>query len=480
MNQALLPALLAAAALAGCATTAQTPRTTPIAVNATAWQAPLPHGGRSEDLARWWSQFDDPLLPELIAAAQAASPSLASARARIERARAAVVASGAQAAPRLDAVGSLQQGRSVPDAPTSTSGSLGLQASWELDLFGGVAAGARGNAERLRGAEAGWHEARVSLAADVATAYVSLRACEAQLAQAQLDAQSRDESARLTDQSAKAGFTAPADAALARAGAAQARSQARAQQAQCDVLIKGLVELTDRAEPLLRQQLAAAKGRLPQAPAIAPTALPAQLLAQRPDLAAASAAVQAAAADVDASRADQLPRVALSGSLAVATLRSGGISTSGNVWSLGPLSVSLPLFDRGSRRAATVASEAAYDEAVAQLQGSARRALREVETALVTLDATAARERDVLSAAADFEASLTATAARQRGGLASLLDLEAARRNAVQARSALIELQRERASAWIALYRGLGGGWNPADPVLAPTASAAPTRPITP
>jgi outer membrane protein TolC len=113
---------------------------------------------------------------------------------------------------------------------------------------------------------------------------------------------------------------------------------------------------------------------------------------------------------------------------------------------------------------------------VAQLQGSARRALREVESALVTLDATAERERDVLGAAADFEASLTATAARQRGGLASLLDLEAARRNAVQARSALIELQRERASAWIALYRGLGGGWNPADAVTARQGAPAITR----
>ena len=111
---------------------------------------------------------------------------------------------------------------------------------------------------------------------------------------------------------------------------------------------------------------------------------------------------------------------------------------------------------------------------MAQLQGSVRRALREVESALVSLDAIAARERDVMAAAVDFEASLTATAARQRGGLASLLDLEAARRNAVQARGTLIELQRERAAAWIALYRSLGGGWTPADTV--PTARA----PLTP
>ena len=471
MNRHLLPTLLAAAALAGCASRAGPAAPLPaVAAPAVAWQAPLPHGGRSAELAAWWRGFDDPLLPLLIEAAQAASPTLASARARIERARAALAASDAGALPRVDAVGAAQRARSLPEAPAVTSAALGVQASWELDLFGGVAARQRAGAQRLRGAEAGWHDARVALAADVAAAYVNLRGCEAQLQQAQADAASREATARLTDRSAAAGFTAPADAALVRAGAAQARSQARAQQAQCEVLVKGLVELTDLPEPALRQQLAAATARLPQAAGLATVALPAQLLQQRPDLAEASAAVMAAAAEVAVARADELPRVSFAGSLQLASLRSGGVSTNGSVWSIGPLQLSLPLLDRASRRAATAAQQAAYDEAVAQLQGATRRALREVESALVTLDATAARERDVMAAATDFEASLGATEARQRVGLASLLDLEAARRSALTARSTVVELQRERAAAWIALYRSLGGGWTPADPV--PTARA--------
>ena len=494
MNRLFLPTLIAAAALAGCASTAG-PATAPLAVAADtgAWQAPLPHGGRAAELASWWRGFDDTVLPQLIDAAQAASPTLASARARIERARATLAATDAAARPRVDGVGAVQRARSVPEAPAATSAALGVQAGWELDLFGGVAAGQRASAQRLRGAEAGWHDARVSLAADVATAYLNLRSCEAQLQQAQADAASREATARLTDQSAAAGFaapadvatarltdqsaaagfTAPADAALARAGAGQARSQARAQQAQRDTLIKGLVEPTDRPEPALRQQLAAGTARLPQASGIGSVALPAQLLQQRPDLAEASANVLAAAADVAAARADERPRLSFNGSLQLASLRSAGVSTNGSIWSIGPLQLSLPLFDSGSRRAATAAQQAAYDEAVAQLQGSVRRALREVESALVALDATAARERDVAAAATDFEASLTATEARQRGGLASLLDLEAARRNALQARGAVIELQRERAAAWIALYRSLGGGWTPADAV--PTARAPQT-----
>ncbi|MEI8265890.1 MAG: efflux transporter outer membrane subunit [Betaproteobacteria bacterium] len=483
MNRLFLPTLLAVAALTGCAGTAgpvPPPPALVVAANTGAWQAPLPHGGRGAELAGWWRAFDDPLLPALIDAAQAASPSLASARTRIERARATLVASDAAAQPRLDGVAAAQRARSVPEAPAANSAALGAQAAWEIDLFGGIAAGQRASARRLRGAEAGWHEARVSLAADVATAYVNLRSCEAQLQQAQADAASREATARLTSQSAAAGFTAPADAALARAGAAQARSQMRAQQAQCDTLIKALVELTDRPEPALRQQLGAATARLPQAAGLANVALPAQLLQQRPDLAAASAAVEAAAADVAAARADERPRLSFAGSLQLATLRSGGVSTDGSVWSIGPLQLSLPLFDGGSRRAATAAQQAAYDEAAAQLQGSVRRALREVETALVALDATAARERDVMAASTDFEASLTATEARQRGGLASLLDLEAARRNALLARSTVIELQRERATAWIALYRSLGGGWTPAETVPAALNQNHPTPSVRP
>jgi outer membrane protein TolC len=178
---------------------------------------------------------------------------------------------------------------------------------------------------------------------------------------------------------------------------------------------------------------------------------------------------------VAAARADERPRLSFAGSLQLSTLRSGGVSTDGSVWSIGPLQLSLPLFDGGSRRAATAAQQAAYDEAVAQVQGSVRRALREVETALVALDATAARERDVMAAATDFEASLTATEARQRGGLASLLDLEAARRNALLARSTVIELQRERTTAWIALYRSLGGGWTQAEAVPAALTPHNPT-----
>ena len=443
--------------LAGCASS---PTLTPAAAPGVpaAWQTPLPAASTTE-LVDWWQRFNDPALPPLIDAAQQASPTLASAAARIERARATRVASGAAVLPRVDAVAGVSYGRSEPGFATGSNASAGLQASWEIDLFGANLAARSAAQARLEAAQAGWHDARISLAAETATSYASLRACEAQLEQARLDAGSRAATSRLTEESARAGFTAPADAALVRAGAAQSRSQAVNQRALCDSLVKSLVELTDLAEPDLRQRLAASTARLPQPQAIAPAALPAQLLQQRPDLAEAARNVAAAAADHQSSRGREMPRVSLTGSLLGFSSRSAEVTRSGSTWSIGPLSVSLPIFDRAVQGAATAAARAGYDEAVAVYRGQVRRALREVETALVALQATAEREADSRLAAQDFEVALRATEARQRGGLGSLLDLENARRNAVQAQIALIDLQRERTAAWISLYRALGGGW---------------------
>lgn len=440
-----------------------------------AWQAPVPTAAAAtEAQPSWWARFNEPELPALIQAAQAASPTLASARARVERARATRTAAGAAAWPQLNAVGSASTGRSLPGTPTATSLSLGAQAAWELDLFGAVAAGRDAAQARLQAADVALQGAHTSVAAEVASSVLALRACEAQVAQTRIDADSRAQTASLTEQSARAGFTAPADAALARAGAAQARSQLLQQQAQCDTLQKSLVELTDLPEPALRQRLAARTAQLPEHAALTVDVLPGQLLSRRPDLAEAAQAVVAAAADRQQSRAREGLQVSLSGNLSAATLRTAGVTTQGSTWSLGPLVVNFPIFDGGARAASTAAAQASYDEAVALYRAQLRRAVREVETALVDLDATARRAVDAQAAARDFEASLRATEARQKGGLASLFDLEAARRNAVQAQSALIELQRERVAAWIDLYRALGGGWQATRPADGPAAATTP------
>ena len=462
-------AVLAVATLAGLAACSNGPPPQPIALTAEAdvpaqWQAALPHHGELTQLTSWWQQFDDPLLPRLIAAAQAASPTVASAASRIEQSRATRVAAGAALLPALDATASLVRGKQDFISGLGNSASAGLQASWELDLFGGRRAAREAAQARFDGAQAGWHDARVAVAAEVATDYTALRACEAQVEQARLDSGSRSETARLTDLSTKAGFESPANAALARASAAQGNSLLTQRRAQCDVLVKGLVALTGIAEPALRSELRSRQAQVPAPAQIALTSVPAQVLAQRPDVRSAGRELVAASAEVTQAQAARLPRIALNGSLSATRVESADFGNqSGTLWAIGPVTVSLPLFDAGTRRANVSAAQARYDEAGALYRARLRSAVREVEEALVALQSTDDRSTDARIATEGYAASFRATEARYRGGLASLYELEDARRSALQAQIALIDLQRERSTAWISLYRALGGGWSGSD-----------------
>ncbi len=461
----LLQAALAAAILGGMAACGSGPRALPAASSAAAdspaqWNAPLPHRGELTVLTAWWRQFDDPVLVTLIDAAQSASPTIAAAASRVAQSRAIRVAAGAALLPSLDANASAQRGKQDLVSGLGNSASIGLQAGWELDLFGGRGAARDAAQARFEGAQAGWHDARVVIAAEVATNYISLRACEAQVVQTQLDSNSRNETARLTDLSTKAGFESPANAALARASAAQGNSVLTQRRAQCDVLVKGLVALAGIDEPILRSQLAPNAARLPQPASIVLASVPAQALAQRPDLTLAERDVVAASADVSQAEAARLPRIALNGSVGAARYESSFGSERGTLWTIGPLTVSLPLFDGGARRADVVAAQARFDEAGSLYRAKLRGAVREVEEALVALQSTADRNNDSVIATEGFAAAFRATEARFKGGLASLYELEDARRSALAAEIALIDLQRERATAWITLYRSLGGGWS--------------------
>ena len=470
----LLPRVLALASVAALVACATPPGYDPAAhalpaVAPPSWQAPLPHNGQLDALASWWQQFNDPVLQQLIASAQSANATIASARSRIEQSRAALVLADALLSPTLNATASASRARTLVNVPPATSVSAGLQSSWELDLFGGGRASRDAASVRAQGATAAWHEARVSVAAEVAQQYTALRACEAQIEQTRQDASSRRETARLTDLAARAGFQAPANAALTRASAAQGNSLLLQQSAQCELLVKALVALTALDEPTLRERLREGKARLPQPAQIAVPTVPAQALAQRPDLAAAEREVLASSQDIRTTQAQFYPRVTLAGSIGAVHYSSGGNNTDGLTWSLGPLSVALPLLDGGVRRANFDAAYARADEARSVYASKLRSAVREVEEALINLQSTGERAADAQTAVDGFTASYAAAQARYRGGLSSLFELEDARRSAVQAQSALIDLQRERVAAWISLYRALGGGWSE---------SAAPPGPV--
>lgn len=446
--------------LAACAATAP-PAPAPSAEPAPVrWHAPLPHDGELTELARWWQQFDDPLLAQLIDAAQSASPTLASARSRVVQARAARTFAGAALLPAVDASTSASRGnQQQPDSIAITSVQALAQASWEIDLFGGLRASRDAADARLAGSQAQWHDARVSVAAEVALRYADFRYCERNLEVLQRDLASRLETSRLTGLAARAGFQPPAASALARASAAEASNRFTQQRAQCDRDVKALVALAALDEPALRERLVAAAATPFAAPPIAIAALPAQVLAQRPDLFNAAREVAAASSEIDTAEADRYPRLALGGSIGVARISGGGFTSEGSVWSVGPLTLAVPLFDGGRRAANVQAARARYEEAAAAYRARARGAVREVEETLVGLQSTAARADDARTAVDGFRESFVAAEARYKGGLASLFELEDARRSMLGAETAQLALERERLGAWIALYRAAGGGW---------------------
>lgn len=457
-----LAVLALAALLSACAATA--PPAPELKATPSAWVAPLPHGGQGVQLKQWWARLGDEALVTLIASAQQSNPGLDAALARIAQARAQLGISRAGQMPQLNAGASAARGRlAVPSgSATTTTATLGLDASWELDLFSQQRRQTLADEARAQASELSWHSAQVSLAAEVAQTYLAYRACEAGTALLAQDAEALSRMSDLTARKVAAGMETRANGQQLDASAADARSRHLGQQAECEVLVKSLVALSGKPEAELRALLKPGSGRLPQATAFEVARVPAQVLAQRPDLAAAERQVVAALAEVDAAEAARWPQLRLSGGLSRGELRVGGGSDSGNGWSFGP-SLSLPLFDGGQRKAGVEAARARSDEAYAQYRASAIQAVREVEEALVRLDAAQAREADAQRAASGYEQVQGATAARWQAGLGNLIELEESRRNALNARSSLLQVQRERVGAWLSLYKAAGGGWEASD-----------------
>jgi multidrug efflux system outer membrane protein len=424
------------------------------------WQARLPHGGAPVDLARWWSQFEDPALDAFLAAAQRESGTVAQAAARIEQARAAAIAAQGAGLPTLDATASSTRGTINIDTSVllANQNRASLEAGWEIDLFGRIRRERESAVARLDARGADWHEARVSVAAEVAAQYLQYRYCEAQVAIAQADAASRAETATISGRAAAAGFQAPAAAALARASAAEAAGRLTAQRAECDLAVKALVALTGLDEPAVRGRLGETAGRMPVPREFEVRAVPAGLLSQRPDLAALERELAAASADIGVAEGARYPRLSLAGSVGPLRLDSGALGATLSTWSIGP-SLSLPLFDAGRRAANVESARAAYVAAESAYRVRARQAVREVEEALVRLQSAGDRSADARTAAEGYRVALEAAQVRWRNGLGSLLELEESRRLALSADSTLAAVQRDRVAAWVALYRALGGGW---------------------
>lgn len=431
------------------------------------WQAELPHGGSEGDLHHWWQQFDDARVARLVEMAQQDNPTLIQAWASIEKARATLRSTEAQALPALSGTASVSRSNQLQSGISTMSGasrSAGFDASWEIDLFGKVRRNAQASEARIEARAADWHDSRVSLAAEVADTYVQYRACILLTDAYRREVTSTAVTEQATTNAVRAGYTAASDGALARASLAGAQSSLQQQITQCGLLVKSLVYLTGADEPALRQLLDGGENRLPQPAAVEVPQVPARVLRQRPDVASLEREVAATAAEIGAARADLYPSLSLSGSVSVS---ASSLASPSTLWSFGP-SLSIPLFDGGQRRAAVDAARASYASAVASYRQGVRTVVRDVEEALLNLDGAGRRAEQSERAAREYRSYFLSSEGNWRAGRISLLTLEEARRSALSAEITEITLQQNRIQYWVALYKAVGGGWAPGLPVSAP------------
>lgn len=464
----LRTALLCAAltVLGGCATVGPDHRE-PAANVAPQWSAVLPHGGSAAQLEDWWRRFDDSVLLKLQQAAEEDSPSLAAAWANLEAARATLRSAGASGAPSVNAGASVtharQQAAGVSTTGTTRTGSV--DATWELDLFGKGRRSVESAQAQVEARRSDWHDARVTLAAEVASSYVEYRACGQLVDIYEQELVSLKQTTQATESLVRAGLSPATDGALAQATQASTTSALIAQRTQCELLVKSLSNLTGLQDDELRSLLAGGasggNGSSTATPAMPTTTsfsvdrVPAQVLRQRPDVAAKERDLAAASATIGVKTADLYPSIQLGGSIGLSA--SGGASS--GTWSFGP-SISVPLFDGGSRQAAVASARASHELAYAQWRATVRDAVTEVEKALVRLADAHERVAQAERAAQEYRRYLTGAEAERRAGTISLLTFEEARRQALSAQLDLIGLQRDQVTYWIALYKAIGGGWD--------------------
>ncbi|STR25779.1 Outer membrane protein oprM precursor [Janthinobacterium lividum] len=461
-HRAMLAALAATLALAGCASMAPAYAPPPLPV-AAQYPETDPAGAHAPDVA-WQSYFADPRLQALIAQALASNRDIRIAALRVEEARAAYGIQRAEQFPTI-ALGASGSRARVPDdlsptgrAMTSAQYQAGLNVSaWELDFWGRVRSLKDSALQTLLASDEARRAVGVALVAQVANGYLGLRELDERVELARATVDSRAESLRIFTRRFEVGSISKLDLTQVETLLSQALSlsaqleQARAVQAHALAqLVGGPVDLTPVAEVR----------RFDDASVLQPlhAGLPSALLTQRPDLIAAEHQLRAGQANIGAARAAFFPTISLTAAYGTASAELNGLFDSGSgAWNLAPRLV-LPIFDAGRLRANMDLAEVRRDVAVANYEKSVQGAFREVADAL--------SNRRWLALQVDIgKTTLAAQSERARlaklrydNGAAPYLEVLDAQRDLLTVEQQLVQTRRALLSSQVSLYAALGGG----------------------
>ncbi|MBC3410791.1 TolC family protein [Pseudomonas sp. SWRI51] len=458
----LTPSLIALA-LAACAVGPdyKAPATEPARLDS-GLQAKAFDRSRFESL--WWKQFDDPVLNQLVQASLDGNRDLRVAFARLKAARAIRDDVANDQIPVVTSRASSDLGKGQIPGQTerrvnSERYDLGLDMAWELDLFGRIQRQIEASDAQEAAAEADLQQLQVSLIAELVDAYGQLRGAQLREKIAVANLKTQHESRDITVTLRDAGVGNELD--VVRADARLAGVEATVPQLQA-----AQVRAQNRIATLLGQRPNALSVDLsPKAlPAIAkalPVGDPGELLRRRPDIRSAERQLAAATADVGVATADLFPRVSLSGFLGFTAARGSQIgSAASNAWALGP-SITWAAFDLGSVRARLRGAKANADGALATYEQQVLLALEESSNAFSDYGK---RQQRLLALMRQSDASRKAAelaSVRYREGTVDYLVLLDAERERLSAEDAQAQGEVELYSGIVAIYKALGGGWQP-------------------
>ena len=431
------------------------------------------------ELASWWTELGDPVLNDIEQQALDGSPDIAVAQARFDHARAALRLERANAAPNIGAVGLATHVRipnlgsssnsSTDSDPASTDNSagttstnfynLGLNTSWEIDLFGGQRRNNEAARAELEAAEASVADARVSLTAAVAQAYLQLRDRQLQLVVAEQSEKERQQLFEFARQRFDHGVATQTDVQRAQSALEDARQQAEPLRADAAGFANALAILAGKVPGALDSVLNA-PGEIPLPPASVAVGDPQALLRRRPDIRVAERKLAAENARIGSAEAERLPRLSFMGILGIGGTQPQDLTHLDDFTAIAAPLLQWNFLDFGRGKAQVGQAKAKRDEADAQYRATVLGALRDVEDALANF--RAARETAASLARAEASAAKIEQLAQQRYDLGAssqpeLIDAQLAHNAAQQA---LIRAKGALTMEFVALQKALGLGWS--------------------
>jgi NodT family efflux transporter outer membrane factor (OMF) lipoprotein len=472
-----LSAAALAAALAACASPhGLAPRASPSEANALEASRSLADAKLSPDVwprADWWKGFADPQLDALVDEALAGSPSLRSARARVDKAMALALAAGAARDPQLGFGADVNRQRFSENGifpppiagSTRTQTQLAFSLGWDLDLWGKNRALYEAALGQAKAAEVDAFAARLLMSSGIAHAYVHLGRSFDQLDLAKQSLEQRETVLKLTEQRLAAGL------------------DSRVELKQVETLVpaaRARVAQLEEEIALVRNQLAALLGKGPDRglslerpraqtqPVPLPSLLSADLVGRRPDVVAQRWRVEAARRDIAAARAQFYPDINLAALAGVQSITLSKLLDRGSAIPQAGAALRLPLFDGGRLRGNLAAKDADYDFAVEQYNQTLVDALREVVDQLASLRSVDAQKKEADAALASAEEAYRLAVARYRAGLGGLLQVLAAETQVLEQRALSADLRARELDRAIDLIRALGGGFEEAPPARRP------------